>query len=114
MSKSLDYDFYCDVALKPNAELDVVYESERVLAYHHTKPAWPVHIVVIPKEHIWDVRHINDDMLKLEIFNVLQAILKDYSQEYLDEHGARIITNIGKFQDTPHVHFHVVCGDALR
>ncbi len=111
MSKQEDYDFYCDIALKPGAAIDVVYESEHVLAYHHTKPAWPIHIVVIPKEHIWDVRHITNESLIVELMSVAQDILRSKSQEYLVEHGARIITNVGKFQDTPHLHFHVVFGN---
>ena len=41
-------DFYCDVALKGEIPLQKEYESEYVLAYHHTKPHWPVHIVVVP------------------------------------------------------------------
>ncbi len=114
MSKPDDFDFYCDIALQPGAALDIVYESERVLAYHHTKPNYPVHIVVIPKEHIWDLRHVEDTSLFSEILQVARDILRSYSQDYLDEYGARLITNIGKFQDTPHVHFHVVCGEAYN
>src|SRR5437899_2933620 len=45
-------DFYCDVALKGTVALRKEYESDAVLAYHHTRPFWPVHIVVIPKKHI--------------------------------------------------------------
>lgn len=45
-------DFYCDVAI-PNAhELQTVHDDEQVLAYHHTRPYWDVHIVVVPKRHI--------------------------------------------------------------
>ena len=52
---TIDYsgsDFYCYVALKGLEPLKKEYESEQVLAYHHTRPFWPVHIVVIPKKHI--------------------------------------------------------------
>lgn len=44
-------DFYCDMALSGKVPLDIVAETEQVLAFHHTRPFWPVHIVVIPKAH---------------------------------------------------------------
>lgn len=45
-------DFYCDVALKDVSALKVEHESENVLAFHHTKPYCPVHVVIVPKKHI--------------------------------------------------------------
>ncbi len=45
-----------------------------------------------------------------EILIVCRDILKTFSREELDQKGARIVTNIGKFQDTPHLHVHVVIG----
>ena len=45
-------DFYCDEVLSGRTEVQKVAETERVLAYHHTRPYWPVHIVVIPKVHV--------------------------------------------------------------
>jgi len=114
MSKPDDFDFYCDVALQPNAEIEKVFESDRVLAFHHTKPFWETHIIVIPKQHIWDIRYVEDTSLFAEIFSVAQDILKKYTQEELDDKGAKILTNVGKFQDTPHLHFHVVIGKQIK
>ena len=45
-------DFYCDEVLSGRTAVRVVAETEEVLAYHHTRPFWPVHIVVIPKRHV--------------------------------------------------------------
>ena len=114
MSKPNDFDFYCDVALQPDADITKVLETDRVLAFNHTKPFWETHIVIIPKTHIWDVRHVDDPSLFAEIFEVAQKILRDVSQEELDVRGAKILTNIGKFQDTPHLHFHLVMGEMIR
>ena len=54
-------DFYCDVALADISALDVVHDGAGVLAYHHTRPHWPVHVVVVPKttsrrSPIWPAR----------------------------------------------------------
>jgi len=114
MSNKDDFDFYCDVALQPDTTIEKVFENERVLAHYHTNPFWEKHIVIIPKEHIWDVREVNDISLYAEIFEVARDILRDIPQKELNEKGAQILTNIGKFQDTPHLHFHVAIGDKIR
>lgn len=114
MSKPDDFDFYCDVALLTDADINKVFENEWILAYHHTNPFWEKHIVIIPKEHIWDMRHVDDTSLYAEILEVARNILRDIPQQELDEKGAKILTNIGKFQDTPHLHFHVAIGEKIR
>src|SRR5215212_2292211 len=45
-------DFYCDEVLSGRTPVRVVEQTEHVLAYHHTRPAYPVHVVVIPRSHI--------------------------------------------------------------
>ena len=38
-----------------------VYEDDSVLAFHDINPQAPVHILVIPKEHIPSAAHVNAD-----------------------------------------------------
>jgi histidine triad (HIT) family protein len=45
-------DFYCDEVLSGKTPVERVLETKRVLAFQHTRPAYAVHIVVIPKLHI--------------------------------------------------------------
>ena len=106
-------DFYCDIALKGTMDLKKEYESENVLAYHHTRPHWPIHIVIIPKKHIpsFTNRESEDDTIVQEMLQVARTIAKKIE----DESGAaRILTNLGKYQDSKHLHFHVSSGDAIR
>ncbi len=105
-------DFYCDVALKNTSALKKEYESEQVLAYHHTKPHWPVHIIVIPKKHILSFtnREKENDVIVNELFDVVRMIAKKIEEE---RGGARILTNLGNYQDSKHLHFHVSSGDPL-
>ena len=42
-------DFFCDVAIPRAVPLEVVHEDDLVLAYHHTRPFWQVHLVAVPK-----------------------------------------------------------------
>ena len=113
---SMEYtgnDFYCDVALKDTSALKKEYESKNVLAYHHTRPFWPVHIVVIPKKHIpsFTNRESVDDAIVTEMLEVIRVIAKRVGDE---QGAARILTNLGKYQDSKHLHFHISSGEALR
>jgi len=103
-------DFYCDEVLSGRTPVSIVHETDNVLAYHHTRPFWPVHIVVIPKRHIASLLAVeaSDDELLLELLGVIREV----AQAVLAEHGAcRVLTNLGKYQDSKHLHWHVSAGE---
>ena len=103
-------DFYCDVAIAGAIPLEKEYESEHVLAFHHTRPHWPVHIVVVPKKHIASLLTLTeaDTLVLLEIIEVIKVIAAKIEKE----HGsARVLTNLGDYQDSKHLHFHVTFGE---
>jgi histidine triad (HIT) family protein len=103
-------DFYCDEVFSGRTPVEKVFETDRVLAYHHTRPFWPVHIVVVPKEHVDSLLTVEDDLL-VELMDVAKKV----SAQILDEHGAaRVITNLGAYQDSKHLHFHVVSGSQFK
>ncbi|HEX6279146.1 MAG TPA: HIT family protein [Pyrinomonadaceae bacterium] len=103
-------DFYCDEVFSDKTPVEKVIETENVLAYHHTRPFWPVHIVVVPKTHVESLLTVETDLL-IELMDVAQQVAKTV----LDEYGAtRVLTNLGDYQDSKHLHFHVVFGEQLR
>lgn len=106
-------DFYCDNVLSGKIEVDKVHETDNVLAYHHTRPFWQTHIVVIPKRHISSLLTLesSDDALFLELFEVIRTV----ANSVVDEKGAaRVLTNLGEYQDSKHLHFHVYSGDRVQ
>lgn len=106
-------DFYCDEVLNGRTAVSIVRETDNVLAYHHTRPFWPVHIVVIPKRHIASLLAVgeSDGPLLLELLGVIREV----AEEVLAQHGAcRVLTNLGKYQDSKHLHWHVSAGEPLR
>jgi len=112
----MDYDgndFYCDVALKGLVPLKKEYESNQVLAYWHTRPYWPVHIVVVPKKHISSFTTLaaEDTPILLEVVEVLKTLAAKVQSDF---GAARILTNLGEYQDSKHLHFHVCFGDPTR
>ena len=102
-------DFYCDFVLSNKIEVEKVKETENVLAYYHTRPHWPVHIVVIPKKHIPSLLHLEDedDRILLELFDVIKEVAAKVKEE---TGAARVLTNLGDYQDSKHLHFHVSSG----
>lgn len=103
-------DFYCDEVLSGKTPVDKVYESENVLAYHHTRPFWETHIVVIPKTHVGSLLTIDDNDLLLELIDAVKRVAADVVKE---KGAARVLTNLGGYQDSKHLHFHVNSGDRL-
>jgi len=112
----MDYrgnDFYCDIALKGLVELRKEYESDAVLAFHHTRPFWPVHIVVIPKKHIASFTELTEK--ERPILDEIMEVTKKLAKKLEAEHGAaRVLTNLGQYQDSKHFHFHVSSGKPLK
>jgi len=103
-------DFYCDEVLSGRTPVNVVRETANVLAYHHTRPFWPVHIVVIPKRHVPSLVDLGD--ADESLLHELLAMVREIAREVLAEHGAaRVLTNLGRYQDSKHLHFHVNSGD---
>jgi len=98
MANPGDYDFYCEEALTGKTSIKKVYESEKILAFYHTKPKYNTHIIIIPKEHIHNLLDAGPNVLG-EVLEVAQKILKKID---VDSGGGRLITNLGKFQETPH------------
>jgi histidine triad (HIT) family protein len=106
-------DFYCDEVLSGRTSVEVVRETERVLAYHHTRPFWPVHIVVIPKFHVPSLTDLGES--DPSILADLMAVVREVAAEVTQRHGAaRVLTNLGDYQDSKHLHFHVNFGPPVE
>jgi len=106
-------DFYCEEVLSGKTSINKVLETETVIAYQHTRPFYPVHIVVIPKKHISSLITIEEN--EIGILLDLMKVIRIIATKVVSEHGAcRVITNLGKYQDSKHLHWHVVSGDPLR
>lgn len=105
-------DFYCDNVLSGKIEVDKVHETDNVLAYHHTRPFWQTHIAVIPKRHISSLLTLesSDDEIFLELFEVIRKVADSVVAEI---GAARVLTNLGEYQDSKHLHFHVYSGDRV-
>ena len=106
-------DFYCDEVLSGKTPVTKVMETENILAYHHTRPFYPTHIVAIPKKHISSLITLEDSEndLLLELMSVIKKVAAMVTEE---EGASRVMTNLGDYQESKHLHWHIVSGKALR
>ncbi|MBE6702047.1 MAG: histidine triad nucleotide-binding protein [Ruminococcaceae bacterium] len=90
-----------------------VYENEWIYAFRDIAPQAPVHVLVIPKQHIASADGITaeNSAMIAKIFEAIPAIAK---QEGL-ANGYRVLTNCGEdaCQSVKHLHFHILGGKKL-
>jgi histidine triad (HIT) family protein len=82
------------------------------IAFCHPQPSYPVHIVLVPKKQWSDWLAVDpgDAEMMREFVELTQSMIREFE---LTPAGYRLITNGGKNQTFPHLHFHLVAGDAF-
>lgn len=89
----------------------IVYQDEHTVAFRDINPQAPVHVLVIPREHIPSIAALEGDACS----DLMAAIRKVAEQEGIAESGYRVVTNHGRDaqQTVFHLHWHVLGGRAL-
>ena len=89
------------------------YEDEKVFAFYDIDPQAPVHILVIPKEHIQSVSQITPE--NQEIVGHIFTVIAKLARELNLEDGYRVVSNVGQQggQSVLHLHFHLLGGRNL-
>jgi histidine triad (HIT) family protein len=92
-------------------DTEFVYEEEDLVAFEDLDPKAPVHVLVIPREHITTVTDVPQDMLK-HLMNATQTVA---GQQGVAESGYAVRINNGADagQEVEHLHIHVVGGREL-
>ena len=97
---------FCKIA---NGEIptDFVYETQNVVVFKDINPQAPIHLLVVPKEHIETLNDLNDEKLSAELINAIQQAAKK-----LDIKEYRTVINTGKSagQEVFHLHIHIMAG----
>ena len=80
------------------------------MAFCHPNPSYPVHIVVMPKKQWSDWLAVDPGEVEMmrEFVELTQSMIREFE---LTPVGYRLITNGGKNQTFPHLHFHLVAGE---
>ena len=90
-----------------------VYEDEVIYAFNDINPQAPVHILIVPKQHICCADAINSDNSAV-VAHIFETIPQLAAKAGLTN-GYRVITNCGDdgCQSVKHLHFHLVGGAKL-
>lgn len=87
-----------------------VYEDEHLLAFHDISPAAPVHVLVIPKQHVSSLADCTGEHAEMlgHLFVKVGEIAK--TLELTD--GFRTVVNTGRVggQEVYHLHAHILGG----
>ena len=104
---------FCKIA---NGEIpsNKAYEDDKVLAFYDLEPQAPVHILIIPKEHIESAKDITSEnsAIVAHIFEVASKLAKELNLE----NGFRLVNNCGEDggQTVMHLHFHMLAGRSMK
>ncbi|WP_202711160.1 HIT domain-containing protein [Sporosalibacterium faouarense] len=92
-----------------------IYEDEKVIAFNDINPQSPVHILVIPKQHIPSINQIDESNQSI-IGHIHLVINKLAKEKGLADKGYRIVNNCGKDggQTVNHLHFHLLGGRDMQ
>lgn len=94
---------------------EMVYEDDQVVAFLDRNPAAPVHILIVPRDHIPSVNNINSE--NEELIGHLITIAKQLADSNgIAESGYRLIMNSGPDarQTVFHIHLHLLGGRQMR
>ena len=91
-----------------------VYENEYVYAFNDISPVAPVHVLIIPKQHIASINDLTEENAHL-ISKVYLASADIAKQLGVSESGYRVVSNCGEAagQTVHHLHFHLLGGRDL-
>lgn len=91
-----------------------VYEDDKIYAFLDIDPQAPIHVLVLPKEHIESADKIGEN--NADIVAYLFSKIPQIAKSQGIKNGYRIITNVGKDggQTVNHLHFHILGGRQLE
>ena len=106
---------FCRIAQK-EIPADFVYEDDSVVAFRDLEPQAPVHVLVIPKQHIESLLTVKPEEQQL-IAHITCEVIPQLAKELgVAEKGFRVVTNIGEEggQSVKHLHFHLLGGRSMQ
>ena len=93
----------------------IVYQDEHAVAFLDIHPAAPVHILIVPRQHIKSINALETEHISLigHMFTVARDLAKEKG---VSESGYRLIINSGPDakQAVFHLHLHLLGGQQMR
>jgi len=90
---------------------EIIYETDEILAFRDINPQAPVHVLIIPKEHIRTMNDMASEHAEMagKLFLVAAEIARN---EGIAEEGYRVVMNCNRAggQAVYHIHLHLLGG----
>ena len=85
-------------------------EDDELIAFHDIAPWAPVHLLVIPKEHVASLAEVDERHERL--LGRMLALAPKLMADHGVTNGFRVVVNTGQDggQEVPHLHVHVMGG----
>lgn len=104
---------FCNIINK-TLSAEILFENDRLIVIRDILPKAPVHLLIIPKEHIISAHHLDashKDMV-WESVAVAQEMAKKFG---IADTGYKLVVNVGRDggQVIPHLHMHVLGGKSM-
>jgi histidine triad (HIT) family protein len=80
-------------------------ETKTLLAFYHPKPAYPFHVLLVPKKAVASLKDLDptDISFLTDLFSAVQGLVNEFQLP-----AYRLIINGGEYQDFPQLHFHLI------
>ncbi len=104
---------FCNI-INRTIESQIIFEDANLIVIKDILPKAPVHLLVISKEHILSLNHLEDRHKDLLWDGMLTA--KAMATKFgIDQTGYKLLVNVGRDggQVIPHLHLHVMGGKNL-
>lgn len=92
-----------------------VYQDEHVAAFRDIYPTAPVHVLVVPREHVESLAKATSGHREV-LGRLLEAAAQVARQEQVADKGYRTVINTGSDSgsEVAHLHVHVLGGRQMR
>lgn len=105
---------FCKI-FRRELEAKEVYRDDDIVAFEDIRPVAPVHVLVIPKEHIPSVKDLRPEHQAM-FFGLVDTANRIARERGIDRQGYRLVVNTGPQagQSVYHLHLHLLGGRAMN
>ncbi len=99
---------FCRI-IKKEIPSDILYEDDAVIVFKDAHPSAPVHYLVVPKDHIQSIAHLEGN--HKEVLASIIYTAKNMAEK-LGLSGYKLVFNVGREggQVIDHLHLHLLGG----
>ncbi|HUL38192.1 MAG TPA: histidine triad nucleotide-binding protein [Thermodesulfobacteriota bacterium] len=101
---------FCKI-IKGEKSADFVYQDESLVVFKDVRPHAPVHLLIVPREHIRSVNDVKEKDKDI-VFKMVMMAREMAKEHSIAESGYRLVFNVerGGGQVIFHLHLHLLGG----